>query len=63
MNIRGRLEKLEAAEQAVGRSAVIVCKKETETGEQAEARWRAQHPDSDALDRPGVTVIFWGDPR
>jgi len=54
VNLRSRLEKLEAANSD---GLVVVWRYHTETDEQARARWQAENPGKD-LKRAGLVVIL-----
>jgi hypothetical protein len=58
MNIKNRLEKLEAAN---GNAAVIVWRNHGETDEQAWARWLAEHPDQDPKNASNRLVVGWAE--
>ena len=62
MNILSRLEKLEASNS--NEVMFIWCWDDESEGE-AKARWKAQHPGDDRLDRPGVSIMLftWGRPQ
>ena len=56
MNIKSRLEKLEAAN---GNAVVIVWRNHGEKDEQARDRWLAEHPGQD-LESAGTRVVIVG---
>ena len=62
MRLPARLAKLEAVHR--NNRVVVMFQHETETGEEAKARWRAQHPGED-LEGAGLTVIImrWCNPQ
>ena len=61
MRLQVRVDKLEAK---TSRDLVVLWRYDTETNEQAEARWRAENPGKD-LERFGLKVIIvnFADPR
>ena len=62
MRLPVRLAKLEAVYRKD--RVVVIFRHETETVEEAKARWQAQHPGED-LEGTGLTVIIlqWGNPQ